>query len=191
MEPHVLNQANSPVTNDLQFDSLHAFDEIPDTKYTYVQGVFYRKGFHTKLYVRSDLRIYKHKIMRLEHHTIKGFVKVQEIQQHPVNDRKIHIDFMIIDETTQNLRMSMPINYYNLDKSPGIKLGGFLKITSRAIEVKLSNMASLRAWLGADIAGFQQNQCIKLDDIHFPEGIKPVKDKITVGIITASKGGES
>jgi hypothetical protein len=174
-----------------KFDILHAFEAIPDTKYTYVLSMFYKKGVNTKLYVRSDLRIFKYKIMKLESSVLNGFVQVKEIQKHPVNEKVIHIDFMLIEESSTSLRIPMPINFYNQEKSPGIKLGGFLKIMSRALEVHINKGQQLHPWLGVNMEGFQQNQLVKLSDIHFPEGIKPVRKELTVGIVTASKGGES
>lgn len=173
-----------------KFDTLHAYESIPDEKYSYVNAMFYKKGLNVKMYIRSDLRIFKYKIMKLESPKVNGYVQVKEIQKHPVNERVIHVDFMIIDETSKSVRMPMPINYYNQDKSPGIKLGGFLKIMSREIEVYLSSVKDLHPWLGANMDGFKQNQLVKLADIHFPEGIKPVRKELTVAIITAAKGGE-
>ena len=174
-----------------KFDTLEVFESIPDTKYEYVLSMFYKKDFNLKLYVRADLRIFKYKIFKVEHKKINGFVQVKEMQKHPVNEKVVHLDFMIIDETTKNLRMHVPLYYYNKDKSPGIKLGGFLKENSRALEVKLASYDKLHAWLGVDLKGFEANQNLKLSHVHFPEGMIPIRKEITVGTIMPSKGSES
>ena len=133
--------------------------------------------------------MYKHKIMKLHYAGIDGFVSTKEIQRHPINEKLIHADFFIIDKHSKNVRLQMMLNFHNEKASPGIKLGGFLKITSRAIEVYVESMAHLCPWLGVDMAGFPQKQNVKLEHIHFPNGVKPLRSSITVATLMPSKGG--
>jgi large subunit ribosomal protein L25 len=129
--------------------------------------------------------------LKVEHKQINGFVQVKEIQKHPVNEKVLHLDFMIIDQTTSNLRMHIPLYYCNKDKSPGIKLGGFLKENSRSLEVKLASYDKLVAWLKVDLKGFEANQNLKLGNIEFPDGIVPIRQEITIATLMPSKGAES
>jgi large subunit ribosomal protein L25 len=129
--------------------------------------------------------------MKLDSQEINGFVAVKEIQRHPVNEKLIHVDFFIIDQDSGKMRLPMMLNFYNDRASPGIKLGGFLKITSRAIEVYVENVSKLRPWLGVNMEGLQQKENINLTHVHFPEGITPVRKSITVATLMPSKGGGS
>lgn len=174
----------------IQFEVLHAFNEVPDHKHSYVLCSFYKKGVNRKLYVRQDLRVYKHKIMKLDHDSLSGCVCVNEIQRHPVNDRIIHMDFFIIDDESGDVRIKIPLKFENLEKSSGIKLGGFLNITSRQIEVKVKK-GSLVPYIPIDVSPFAQEQSIRTKHIHFPEGIKPLRENLTVATVMPSKGSES
>jgi Ribosomal protein TL5, C-terminal domain/Ribosomal L25p family len=174
--------------NGCEFETLDAYKDIPDTKYGYVCCVFYNKATNHKLYIREDMSLFKHKVMRCD--AVNGFVSVKEIQKHPVNEKLIHVDFYIIDQASNNFRIRLPIKFQNMDKSQGIKLGGFLNITSRDLEVKVGSMADLTPYLSVDMTGYEQEQSVTLGNIMFSSNISPIRKSMTVATVMPSKGGE-
>ena len=172
--------------NGCEFEILDTFETIPDTKYGYVHCIFYNKNINTKLYIRSDTVLYKHKVMRWN----ERFVSVKEIQKHPVNEKLIHVDFYIIDQDSSNFRIRLPIKFENMDKSQGIKLGGFLNITSRDLEVKVKSLQDLQPHLSVDMTGYEQEQSVHMKNISFSSNIIPIRKNMTVATVMPSKGGE-
>lgn len=174
--------------NEHEFEILEAYDAIPDTKYKYVYCSFYKKGVNQKFYIRADSHLFKHKVMRCD--KVNGFVSVKEVQRHPVHERLIHADFFILDSDASNTRMRLPLKYMHLDKSPGIKLGGFLNITSRDLPIKLSSVKELVPYIKVDLTGYAQEQSIRLKDVVFSSGIVPIRNDLTIATVMPSKGGE-
>lgn len=175
------------------FDLLKAWLEIPDQKHEYVKCWLYKANFSSRVYIRSDNKIFKHKLMRVSEVTVSGkkidgYVSVKEVQAHPVTGKMIHVDlFLIEDDTPDSFRIMMPIKYIDSEKSPGIKLGGFLYQTSRAIEVKVKPK-HLVPFLTASIAHMNTGDSIRVDAISFPEGITPIRRDISLAKLESNKG---
>jgi large subunit ribosomal protein L25 len=121
---------------------------------------------------------------------VNGFVSVKEVQRHPVNQRLVHADFFILDNDVNNTRISLPMKYMNLDKSPGIKLGGFLNITSRDLPVRLASIKELVPYISVDMSGYEQEQSVRLKDMVFAAGIVPIRSDLTVATVMPSKGSD-
>lgn len=175
------------------FDLLSIWAEIPDQKHDYVKCWLYKANFSQRVYIRADTKLFKHKIMLLSEAKISGkdvagYVSVKEIQIHPVSGKMIHVDLFLIEHTTPDtFRIMMPIKYIDSEKSPGIKLGGYLYQTSRAIEVKVKPK-HLVPFLTASIAHMAAGDSIRVNAISFPEGITPIRQDISLAKLEGSKG---
>ena len=58
----------------------------------------------------------------------------RDVQLHPVTDRPEHVDFMRVGDRTR-IRVQIPVEFTNQDKSPGLKRGGVLNVVRHEIEV--------------------------------------------------------
>ena len=100
-----------------------------------VPGIIYGKGADSFKVTFDDKILNKlmnsggfySKIIDLD---IEG--KIQKVlpktlQYHPVTDKLIHFDFLIVQETTK-VTVEVPVEFLNQDKSPGLKKGGVLNL---------------------------------------------------------------
>ena len=94
----------------------------------------------------------------------------RDVQYHPINDRPIHVDFLRVSSSTK-IRVAVPVNFTNADKSPGIKRGGTLNIVHHEIEV-LCSPDKIPEHFEVSLEGRQVNDAIHLSSIKFPEGVK-------------------
>lgn len=97
-------------------------------------------------------------------------VIARDIQFHPVTDAPLHVDFQRIDKNSK-INVSIPVEYINEDKAPGVKLGGMLNIIVHNLEVVCS-ADSIPQKLTIDLAGMNINQSIHLDAVELPKGVK-------------------
>ena len=58
---------------------------------------------------------------------------VQELQFHPVTDRVLHIDLLLVKED-KPITVQLPVELYGV--SPGVQQGGKLRLNKRKIKVK-------------------------------------------------------
>ena len=57
----------------------------------------------------------------------------REIKYHILNDEPIHVDFLRVLPGVK-IKIEVPVNFINHEKSPGLKRGGVLNIVRRKIE---------------------------------------------------------
>ncbi len=76
---------------------------------------------------------------------------LQEIQVHPVTDKILHIDFYQITDDKE-ITMEIPIRV--VGTSPGVLLGGVLRLNNRKLKVK-AFPKNLPDFLDADISGLE------------------------------------
>lgn len=108
----------------------------------------------------------------------------QDIQTHPITDRPIHIDFLRVSANTE-LQIEVPVMYENELAAPGLKNGGVLNAIYRSIEV-MCKPKDIPETLFVDLTGLEMGDVVKLGDIKFPAGVKPVEDlDTTIAAIAA------
>lgn len=130
-----------------------------------------QKGFWTRQF---EIEVGKNK-----YHAI-----CQDIQTHPISDRPIHIDFLRVSENAL-LQIEVPVMYENELACPGLKLGGTLNAIYRAIEVSCKPK-DIPETLFVDLSGLNIGDVVKMSDVKFPEGVKPVEDlDTTIAAIAA------
>ena len=108
----------------------------------------------------------------------------QDIQTHPITDRPIHIDFLRVSANTE-LQIEVPVMYENELAAPGLKNGGVLNAIYRSIEV-MCKAKDIPETLFVDLTGLEMGDVVKLGDVKFPAGVKPVEDlDTTIAAIAA------
>lgn len=117
-----------------------------------------------------------------------GKALVKDIQFHPVTDKPLHIDFYrLTDGTIVNVKI--PLHLINQDKSPGIKRGGVVNVTSHFIELSVP-ANDIPAHITVDLAGLEVGRSIHLCDLSIPAGARALhfKEDDTVVTIVAPSG---
>ena len=108
----------------------------------------------------------------------------QDIQTDPVSDRPVHVDFLRISGNTE-IVIEVPVMYENELACPGIKLGGSLNAIYRTIEVSCKPK-DIPETLFVDLTGLEINDVVKMSDVKFPAGVKPVEEEdVTIASIAA------
>ncbi len=136
-----------------------------------------QKGFWTRQF---EIEVGKNK-----YHAI-----CQDIQTHPITDRPIHIDFLRVSQNTE-LQIEVPVVYENEAACTGLKLGGTLNAIYRVIEVSCKPK-DIPEVLEVDLTGLEIGGVVKMGDVKFPKGVKPVEDlDATIATIVAPASGET
>lgn len=117
-------------------------------------------------------------------------VLTKAIQNDPVTDEPIHIDFQRIDPQSK-IKVFVPIHFINQDKSPGIKMGGSLNIIIHSLEV-YSLPTAIPESFQIDLNGVKSGTSFYLKNLKFPDSVTPVnpeRDSI-LGTIVSARGSK-
>lgn len=113
----------------------------------------------------------------------------QDVQTDPISDRPVHVDFLRVSDNTE-IVIEVPVMYENELACPGIKLGGTLNAIYRVIEVSCKPK-DIPETLFVDLTGLEINDVVKMSDIKFPAGVKPVEEAdTTIASIAAPSAAE-
>ncbi|WP_309609762.1 50S ribosomal protein L25/general stress protein Ctc [Flavobacterium sp.] len=86
---------------------------------------------------------------------------LQDIQVHPVSDKILHIDFY---QLFDNKEVTMEVPVRIIGTSPGVLLGGVLRLNSRKLKVK-ALPANLPDFLDADITPLEMGNKIYVTEL--------------------------
>ena len=111
-------------------------------------------------------------------------VLMKEVKVHPVTRRPEHIDFLAID-LTKEVRVYVELR---LDgKAQGLSEGGLLEQLVREVEVSCLP-TKIPTHLTVDVTNLGVGDAAHLNDIKFPEGVKPTAhDNIALATVTIVK----
>jgi large subunit ribosomal protein L25 len=112
------------------------------------------------------------RIVEIEAGGKKMNVLPQDMQMDPVKDVPIHADFIIVDAKSR-VKVSVPVQFANQDKAPGIKKGGILNAVRRAIDV-YCNADAIPEKFVADLTGLQIGGNVKWHNINVPKDVESV-----------------
>ena len=117
-------------------------------------------------------------------------VIVKEVKKHYLKDKIIHIDFMHLNKTQLNL-VKVPIKYISVDKSVGVKRGGFFNIIRRHINL-LCPWNNIPEALEIDVQTMEISHKMNISMIKIPNGCKVMekKDCIIASIIGRKGKGD-
>lgn len=94
----------------------------------------------------------------------------KDVQYHPVTDRPLHVDFLRVSKSSE-IRLHVPVEFINEDKSPAIKLGAILNVVQRTVEVLCSPL-DIPEKFEIDLSGTQLGATFTLKDLKIPVGCR-------------------
>lgn len=117
------------------------------------------------------------------------FVLPRDIQQHPVSEEAMHVDFLRVTKNA-TVAVGIAVEFLNEDKCTGLKLGGVLNIVRSKVELNCPAI-SIPEKLTVDLEGLNVGHTIHISSIELPEGCTPtITDRdFTVATIAAPRGG--
>ncbi len=98
----------------------------------------------------------------------------KSVQLHPVKDLVDHADFMHLASKEQ--KVSVPLSFINMDKSIGIKRGGFFNISKRKVNL-ICDVNKIPANIEVDLEKMRIGSAVYMNDLNIPEGSKLVSSK--------------
>ena len=95
----------------------------------------------------------------------------KEIKHHVLTDEPIHIDFLRVVSGVK-IRIEVPVQFINHEKSPGLKRGGVLNIVRRKIELKCPS-EKIPDGITIDLDGIDIGESFKISSIKLEEDVTP------------------
>jgi len=95
----------------------------------------------------------------------------REITYNVVSDEPTHIDFLRVVSGVK-IRIEVPVQFINHEKSPGLKRGGVLNIVRRKIELKCPS-EKIPGSIIIDLDGIEIGESFKISSIKLEEGVTP------------------
>lgn len=115
----------------------------------------------------------------------------RDIQFDPVKDLPLHIDFQRVAGDGR-IRISVPVEVINEEKSPGMRRGGVLNMVRHEVEV-FCPADAIPSSLVIDLDGVEIGTSIHISAIKVPEGVEPtITDRdFTVATVAGSAAARS
>ena len=95
----------------------------------------------------------------------------REVKYHIISDEPTHVDFLRVLPGVK-IKIEVPVNFINHEKSPGLKRGGVLNIVRRSVELKCPT-ETIPDELVVDLDGLEIGTSIKISSIKLPENVNP------------------
>ena len=101
----------------------------------------------------------------------KQNVLPREIEYNILSDEPTHIDFLRVVSGAK-IRIEVPVQFINHEKSPGLKRGGVLNIVRRRVELKCPSEKIPEA-IVIDLDGIDIGESFKISSVKLEEGVNP------------------
>ena len=95
----------------------------------------------------------------------------REIKYNVITDEPIHVDFLRIVPGVK-VRIEVPVQFINHEKSPGLKRGGVLNIVRRKIELKCPS-EKIPGGITIDLDGVDIGESFKISSVKLEENVTP------------------
>ena len=95
----------------------------------------------------------------------------REVKYHIISDEPIHVDFLRVVPGLK-IRIEVPVNFINHEKSPGLKKGGVLNIVRRKVELKCPS-EKIPENLTIDLDGVDIGESFKISSIQLDPEVTP------------------
>ncbi|MDA9643833.1 50S ribosomal protein L25/general stress protein Ctc [Candidatus Pelagibacter sp.] len=95
----------------------------------------------------------------------------REIKYHVITDEPIHVDFLRVVPGVK-IRIEVPVQFINHEKSPGLKRGGVLNIVRRKVELRCPSEI-IPENLVIDLDGVDIGESFKISSINLESGVTP------------------
>ena len=99
----------------------------------------------------------------------------REVKFHILSDEPVHVDFLRVLPGVK-IKIEVPVNFINHEKSPGLKRGGVLNIVRRSVELKCPSEK------------IPENLTIDLDGIDIGESFKISSVKLDTEVVPTIQG---
>mgnify|MGYP001229366961 CR=1 FL=1 len=106
----------------------------------------------------------------------------REIKYHVISDEPIHVDFLRVVPGVK-IRIEVPVQFINHEKSPGLKRGGVLNIVRRKVELKCPS-EKIPESLVIDLDGVDIGESFKISSINLETDVTPTIRGRDVGMST-------
>ena len=93
------------------------------------------------------------------------------VEYNVLSDEPTHIDFLRVVPGVK-IRIEVPVQFINHEKSPGLKRGGVLNIVRRRIELKCPS-EKIPEVIKIDLEGIDIGESFKISSIKLEEGVTP------------------
>ena len=95
----------------------------------------------------------------------------REIKYHVITDEPIHVDFLRVIPGVK-IRIEVPVQFINHEKSPGLKRGGVLNIVRRKVELRCPS-EKIPESLVIDLDGVDIGESFKISSINLENDVTP------------------
>ena len=95
----------------------------------------------------------------------------REIKYHIISDEPIHVDFLRVVPGVK-IRIEVPVQFINHEKSPGLKRGGVLNIVRRKVELRCPS-EKIPESLVIDLEGVEIGESFKISSINLETDVVP------------------
>ena len=95
----------------------------------------------------------------------------REVVYNVLSDEPTHVDFLRVVPGVK-IRIEVPVNFVNHEKSPGLKRGGVLNIVRRKIELKCPS-EKIPESIVIDLDGIDIGESFKISSVKLEEGVAP------------------
>ena len=95
----------------------------------------------------------------------------REIKYHIISDEPIHVDFLRVVPGVK-IRIEVPVQFINHEKSPGLKRGGVLNIVRRKVELRCPS-EKIPESLVVDLDGIEIGESFKISSINLEADVTP------------------
>ena len=95
----------------------------------------------------------------------------REIKYHIISDEPLHVDFLRVVPGVK-IRIEVPVQFINHEKSPGLKRGGVLNIVRRKVELRCPS-EKIPESLVIDLDGIEIGESFKISSINLEADVTP------------------
>ena len=95
----------------------------------------------------------------------------REVKYHIISDEPTHVDFLRVLPGVK-IKIDVPVNFINHDKSPGLKRGGVLNIVRRKVELRCPS-EKIPENLTIDLDGVDIGESFKISSIKLDSEVTP------------------
>jgi len=95
----------------------------------------------------------------------------REVKYHIISDEPTHVDFLRVLPGVK-IKIEVPVNFINYEKSPGLKRGGVLNIVRRKVELKCPS-EKIPENLTIDLDGVDIGESFKISSINLDSEVTP------------------
>ena len=95
----------------------------------------------------------------------------REVKYHIISDEPTHVDFLRVLPGVK-IKIEVPVNFINHEKSPGLKRGGVLNIVRRKVELKCPS-EKIPANLTLNLDGVDIGESFKISSVQLDPEVTP------------------